>query len=285
MSAILVTGASGNIGRALLDELAARGAAARAAVHARGVSVAHAEPVPFDFNDRAGMLRALDGVDRLFLLTPFQPDAPALARAAIDAAREAGVRHVVRVSAIGADDPPDAARRWHHDAEEYLRASGLAWTVLRPNSFMQNFSGYLAPMIREGVVAVPAGDARVSFVDTRDVAAAAAVALLEPGHERCTYVLTGPESLGYDDVAGVLSQVAGRPVRYLALSDEAAAEGARAAGMPEWLVEVLREMNAAVRSGAQAAVLPDAERVLGRPPRRFADFARDHASAWRAAQP
>jgi uncharacterized protein YbjT (DUF2867 family) len=281
MGTILVTGASGNIGSALVGALTARGADYRIGTRTPQ-SFDAGRAVRFDFDDPSTMEPALEGIDRVFILTPFDPQLGERAVRAIDAARRAGVRHVVRLSALRAEAEPDSARRWHRAAERHLEASGLGWTILRPGSFMQNLSGYLAPVIRKfGGLPLAFGDARVGLVDTRDVGEAAAVVLTEPGHEGRAYALTGSKALTYDAVAETLSAAAGRTIRYIRVSPEEAAAGARGAGYPEWLVSALLEMDADTRAGGGETVTQELERLLGRPPRSLEEFARDHAHLWR----
>lgn len=282
---LLVLGATGTVGSALVAELARRGLAPRAATRdpAAHAFPAGVTPVAFDYADPALVAAAVSGVDRMFVLAP-----PGLAdqaerwRALFAAAREAGVRHVVLMTAKGAG--PDTP---HAEGEAALRASGLSWTVLQPTFFMQNLSTYSGETIRrDGAFYLPAGDGRAAFVDARDIAAAAAEALVHPeAHAGRTYELTGSESLSLAEVAALLSEAAGRPIRYVDPGAEAYRAALEAVGLPPDLAAMFTHLYAVVvKNGWAAATTDDVSRVLGRAPSRFAEFARDHASDW-AARP
>lgn len=279
---ILVLGATGNVGAPLVQALAARGVRARAATRDPARYRGPGEPVAFDFARHETWAPALEGVERLFLLVlPGDADAARYGVPLIDAAEAAGVRRVVVLSAMGVEHaPPEVALR---AVELAAQRSGLEWTLLRPNWFMQNFSaGFLAAPIRhDGVVPVPAGDAKVSFVDTRDIAAVAARALLDDDLVGAELALTGPEALDHAEVAATLTEVAGRPIRYVPLTAEAFADGMRGAGLPESVVGQFGMLFASLRAGNAAPTTGDVARVLGRPPTGLASFARELAASWR----
>src|SRR5215216_1883836 len=236
---ILITGATGTTGREIVAELRRVGAAGvralvRDPARASFVREAGFETVAGDFERPETLGAALEGVERALLLTPPSPQTFEQQRAFIEAARRAGVRHVVKLSAFGADaDAPEGFGRWHGQAEDFLKSSGLAWTMLRPNFFMQNLLGQARQIAATGSIFQPVGDARASFIDARDIAAVAARALTEEGHEEQTYTLTGPEALSYHDVAAKLSEAAGRSVTYVPISSEQFRAGALGAGLPE----------------------------------------------------
>jgi uncharacterized protein YbjT (DUF2867 family) len=282
-SAILVTGASGTVGREVAKRLAARGAPARLALRdpARGVEGAEAlESVRFDFHDPSGFDEALRGVARVFLLRP-----PQLADVRCDfdpflvAMLRSEVERVVFLSVRGAERNPLLP---HRRIEKSLERSGLSWTHLRPNDWMQNFATVHRDDIRDrGELWAPAGKGRTSFVDARDVAEAAAAVLTEDGHERRAYPLTGCEELGLDEVAAVLSQVLGRRVAYRNPGVVAFLRHVRAAGRPLALGLVMTGVYTIARLGLAAGASPELERLIGRPPATFRSFAEDHAAAWR----
>jgi uncharacterized protein YbjT (DUF2867 family) len=195
------------------------------------------------------------------------------------------VRHVVKFSAFGASaDAPGGFAKWHGEAEAELRASGLDYTMLRPNFFMQNLLGQAQTIAAEGRIYQPVGGARASFVDTRDVAAVAARVLTEDGHEGRSYDITGPEALSYYDVAERLSAAAGREITYVPVSPEDFRRGALAAGLPEWLVEALGLLNETLASGRASAVTDVVREVGKTEPRTFEQFARDYASAFKSRE-
>jgi len=283
MPTILLTGASGTVGREVAKRLAQRGTPARLALRdpSRGVEGADVlERVRFDFHDPSGFDKALEGVDRVFLLRP-----PQLANVKRDfdpfllAMLRADVRRVVFLSVRGAERNPLLP---HRRIEKLLERSGLAWTHLRPNDFMQNFATVHRDDIRDrGEIWAPAGEGRTSFVDARDVADAAAAVLTGEGHERRAYPLTGPEALTMDQAAATLSLVLGRPVRYRNPGVLAFLRHALAAGRPLAMGLVMTGVYTVSRLGLAAGVSPELERLLGRPPTPLRRFAEDYASTWR----
>lgn len=279
---ILVTGSSGLVGREVAGRLAGR-VPVRLAVRdsARGAGdAADTERVRFDFRDPATFEAALRGVGRVFLLRP-----PRLARPQRDfgpfvaAMRRAGVGQVVFLSVRGAARNPLLP---HHGIEKLLESSGLAWTHLRPNDFMQNFATVHRADIRgSGEIWAPAGRGRTSFVDVRDVAEAAVRTLTEPGHERRAYTLTGDAAFGLDEVAALLSDVLGRPVAYRNPGIPAFLRHMRVAGQPFALGLVMTGVYTVARLGLAAEVTPDLARLVGRPPTGLRSFIEDCAQVWR----
>jgi uncharacterized protein YbjT (DUF2867 family) len=284
---ILITGATGTTGREIVGELRKLGASGvRALVRdpARAAFIREAgfETAEGDFDRPETLGAALEGVERALLLTPPSPHTFAQQCAFVEAAQKAGVRHVVKFSAVGADaDAPEGFARWHGQSEDLLKTSGLAWTMLQPNFFMQNLLGQAPQIAAAGAVYQPVGDARASFIDTRDIAAVAARTLTEEGHEGQTYVLTGPEALSYHDIAAKLSEATGREIKYVPISPEQFRAGALGAGLPEWLVSALERLNEMFASGRAARVTDDVRRVARREPTTFEQFARDHAAAFK----
>jgi uncharacterized protein YbjT (DUF2867 family) len=210
------------------------------------------------------------------------PNQVEVVNAFVDAAKRAGVRHIVKLSAIGADaSPPYTFAKWHAANDQHIRESGLAFTFLLPNSFMQNFMNYFPP--RDGTIYLPWGNGKASLVDTRDVAAVAAEALTSDGHEGKTYTLTGPAALGIAEVASILSETAGREITYVDVPESAARDGMLQAGVPQWQVEPILELHATNKQNRWTAVTADVEKVTGKPATAFAQFARDHAESFRAS--
>jgi uncharacterized protein YbjT (DUF2867 family) len=283
---VLVTGATGTIGRDVARQLSANCVAVRAGVRdqakARKQFGAEIALVPFDFENEKTFSEALEGVEKVFLLPPLLPNQLDIMNAFVDAAKRAGVRHVVKLSAIGIDDEsqPTAIKR-HGANEQRIRESGLAFTFLRPNSFMQNFITYFPP--RNGAIYLPWGTGTASFVDTRDIASVAAKALTSNGHEGKIYTLTGPATLGIAEVALILSEVTGREFKYVDVAEAAARDGMLQAGVPLWQVELVMELHAVNKQNRWSAVTSDTEKVTGTPPTDFAQFARDHADKFRAS--
>jgi uncharacterized protein YbjT (DUF2867 family) len=280
---ILVTGATGGVGGTLVDALLGRSVAIRAASRdpSRVPRVDGIDAVRFDLEDPGTFNAAFAGVDAVFLIArPGDDDPQLLAEPAIAAMRAAGVRHVVNLTAMGVERLEESGLR---KVERLAEASGMSWTHLRPNFFMQIFA---TPPLVHGIrsadeIRLPTADARLSFIDVVDIADVAAAALLEPGHEGMAYTLTGGAALDHHEVAAGISRAAGRPVRYIPIEEDAAREQLRGAGFPEPRVERLIGFYRLVRAGACAPVSDDVATILRRPARTFADFAMRNANAWK----
>lgn len=283
---VLVTGATGKVGGALVRLLADAGREVKAATRrpeaARERLRELAEIVELDYARAATYDAAVEWADRLFVVAPpFDPRASDHLSSFVDWAVQAGVEHVVLLTAMGTEGRDDLALR---RLERLVEKTGVAWTFLRPNVYMQNFHpGFLRREIqREGSFHLPAGDARVSLVDARDVAEVAASTLSGDGHAGRAYTLTGPQALDHHEVAGILGEAAGRDVRYVPTGDEAMRERLLELGWPAGHADVVVEFFHAIRSGERSRVSGDVEEVLGRAPRSLEDFARENAEAWGA---
>ena len=277
---IVVIGATGHIGAELISILSREGVAAIAVTRdeRRTQFLPGIQWMTADLAEPASTERVLRGVRDLFLLTPNGEDLADLQIGAIRAARGAGVERIVKLSALGASDHSQSPiGRAHYQAETELLNSGLKWTILRPHVFMQNLLEQAPTIVKEGRIYAASGDGKIPFVDTRDIAAVAAATLTKPGHDGRKYVLTGPEPLSYADVARILSEVVGRPVEYVALSLDEARGRMMQAGAPLSTIEGMIALAAYQRAGGPTALVHDTvERILGRPPRSFAEFAKDH---------
>ena len=226
----------------------------------------------------------MEGVDRVFFLGPVHPKFEEWFGNVLDAARRAGRVHVVKFSAMGAGpEAPSEIMRMHGRTDEALVASGLPYTILRPNSFHQNMLWSATTIRDQGAFYQPIGDARQSFVDVRDIADVAVAALTGSGLEGRTLEITGPEALSFHDVAATLSAVLGRTITYVPVSLNDAYDGMIHAGMPEWNARELRNLYGAFATGAYARTTDEIVRVTGRPPIAFDRFARDHAAAFGVA--
>ncbi len=244
---ILVIGATGTVGSEVLRQLAGRDEIRiRAAVRDLGKSTAVAcpgvNPVLFDYDKPAATLpAACEGVDSIFMVAPFTPNGVEQSQILIDAARAAGVKHVVKLS-VTRSLGGITVGRWHAAIDAALKNSGMAWTILLPGGFMQNFVGNSAPRPDGGIYA-PVGNAKAAFIDTRDIAAVAAKALTESGHEGREYTLTGPADVSYTEAAAIMSEVSGRQIRFVDVPEAAARQAMLGAHMPEWLVNVILELH------------------------------------------
>ncbi|OGP78263.1 MAG: NAD(P)-dependent oxidoreductase [Deltaproteobacteria bacterium RBG_16_49_23] len=284
---ILVTGATGNIGLQIVKQLSVLGENVRAAVHsAKNVPIikeAGAEPVELDFNRPETLRDAFRGIEKVYLLTPLVPNMVEMGAHLVEEAKKGGVKYIVRSSGLGADiEPGITLSRWHREIEKMIEASGIPYTFLRPNSFMQNYANLFGYTIKtQNAFYLPVGDGKAALVDVRDIAAAAAAVLTKSGHENRAYNLTGPEALSNHEVAEILSKVTGRKINYVNVSEDDARRGMREAGMPEVIVEALIELYAIQRAGYTAALSPDVERVTGKKPMSFNQFATDYVEAFK----
>lgn len=278
---ILVTGASGQLGRATTHALAARSFRVKAAArHPENLNLPpDVEPVLFDYDAPATFPAALAGAQGIFLVAPpMDAQAPTRLAPFIQAATDAGIAHIVLVSALGVNLNEQSPLRV---LEHLVMDSGIPWTILRPNFFMENFStGFIAPMIWNGNGIFLAADAaQTSFISTRDIADVAATAFAQ-GLVGKEYNLTGPEALDHTEVARLIGEATGRVVTYHALAEEAMLQGARDNGMPEGAVQYLAVLYSVVRAGYMVATTPDVETVTGRKPTPFSEFVKDSVSCW-----
>lgn len=283
-SPILVTGSSGTVGRALVRQLLAAGHPVRALVR-NEASAQHLPPgveLAFgDYTDSASLDKAMSGAGAVYALTPVAENATVWMIDLIEAARRAGVERLVKHSGLGARvDSASRLTRSHGESDEHLRRSGLHYTILQPNSYMQNMLWSAASIKEQGCFYQPLGDAKQAVIDVEDIAAVAVKALTEPGHDQQTYRLTGPESLDLAQQAALIGAATGRTVQYVAVPPAAAEQAMLEAGMPPWNVRTLIEFFGVVATGAYADVTPDVEKLLGRAPLRFAAFALRHATTF-----
>ena len=279
---ILVTGATGKTGRHLTGELVRRGERVRAFVRNPAAAAAvlgpEVEIVAGDLDRTDTLEAAMSGVDLLYLLAPPSPRLAEVEAAAVEVARRAGVRRIVKHSAI---DAGPAARssiaRMHATGERLLAASGLDHTILRGSMFMQNFLLFAWSIAVASEIRAPMRNGRCAFVDCADLAAVAAAVLTDDGHDGRTYVVTGPEALSAADATARLSAALGRPVRYVDCPPEETRAILRGQGSPEWMVADMLASIETFAAGEVDEVTDVVERVAGRSPRTFAMFARDTA--------
>ena len=225
---------------------------------------------------------AFDGVTKLFLLTHYLEDMVELQHNAVEAARAAGVGHVVKVSAFAASAHSNAPiGRWHHQIEKELEGAGLAWTFLRPHHFMQNLLAQAEYVKKDGVIYSPSGDGKIPYVDGRDVGAVAAVTLTTPGHAGKKYVLTGSEAISYRQASELIARVIGKPVRFVDESPEQARARRVREGVPPAVIESVLAIGAYQRAGGKTVTITSTITDLtGRAPRTVAEFVLEHASSF-----
>ncbi len=271
---ILVLGSTGNVGKALVEMLRAAGETVVAASRTAGPGA-----VRFDYGDASTFEAALDGVDRVFLMTP--PGhfaAHELMGPFLDVVL-AGERKVVLLSADGVQFNEQAPLR---QVELRIERSGRPFVFLRPNWFMDNFHTFwLAPMRAAGLIPVPAGEARTAFIDARDIAASAAAVLRSDAFDNQAFTLSGPEALTYAEAAAVLSRHAGRTLTYQHVEDEAFVASLTGAGLPADYAGLLVLLFSFVRMGAASQVTDSVKRLTGREAGTLEEYAARHADAWR----
>ncbi|HEX2450973.1 MAG TPA: SDR family oxidoreductase [Gemmatimonadales bacterium] len=278
---IVLTGATGTVGRWTVAALQAAGVPFRVAARTPLKAQALGMPVvEFDWDRPATFEPAFAGAETLFLLTPVAERQAEYGTGAAAAAKRVGVRHIVRLSVIGAEaEPGIALGRLHRAAERAIEASGIAWTMLRPTSFAQNFVNYygLDPY-KNCAVYLPHGQGGASWVDARDVGEVAARVLTETGHEGKAYTLTGGEAVSTADAIAILGEALGREYEYVDVPEDAAREAMRTHGAPPWMVDGLAELHALIKHGRFNGVVPTLQQLLGKPPRSFRTYAEDLAA-------
>ncbi len=279
---ILVTGATGTVGREVVSQLLEKGQKVRALTrNPANAKLDHrVELVQGDFDKPQSLSKAVEGVDRVFSLT-FGPKTGAHEGNLAQAAVKAAVRHIVKLSALGGDgETRNAIRIWHDEGERAIQKTGIAWTVLRPGAFMSNALHWRETIRAHGKVFSNYGDGKLPPIHPRDIAAVAVSALTADGHEGKTYLLTGPEALSVSEQVRLLSDAIGRHLEYVAISDEAARKGMQQAGLPAALIDALIPFAAFIRSGKAAHVYTTVEEITGRNGFTFADWAKENAPAF-----
>ncbi|MGS0684896.1 NmrA family NAD(P)-binding protein [Nakamurella sp. GG22] len=281
----LITGATGTVGTLLVHALAGSGVRARAFVRnadkARTLLGAHADIIVGDLADRDALRDALTGADALFLACGNVPQQIDLECAAIDAATSTSVRRVVKLSARGAGRTAKAAVwRGHAAVEEHLTATDLSAVILRPSFYMSNLLAAAEPVRHFNALPAAAGTAPIAMIDPADIAAVAARALLDDTVPAGVLHLTGPEALTYSQVAQQLSDVTCRPISYIDVPPDDAAQQMRTSGISEPAVTQILEIFAGLRRGEYATVTDEVPRLTGRPASTLTHFVRQHAAAF-----
>jgi uncharacterized protein YbjT (DUF2867 family) len=253
---ILITGASGSVGKAVLQEAIRKESKVRAMYRSKDEAAkapSGSEAVLADYADKESLSKALNGVSSVYVVCSPIPQLVELESNILDACKKAGVKHVVLNSALGAGDYPKSFPSWHRKVEDKLKGMGLSYTILRPNGFLQNIVTYNAPSIRaQGAFYVAMGDAKVSYLDVGDIAVVAVKALQGGAHTGKTYELNGPEAISNQELAKRISRVAGRTVNYGDIPELAQREAMLSMGLPEWQVTALLELQQYYKQGGGA---------------------------------
>ena len=269
MEKIIVLGATGNIGKAVLQNLRNQDVEVYAAVRSESdfgrVESLGAKPIITNFTDQDSLNKALKGMQRVFLVTPLMQNPEAVTQLVINAFKENGLKHMVRSTASGADSNGQIQMaRWAGASEDLIKESGINYTILRPASFLQNFINFHSHTIKEhsGFYA-PVGDAKYAMLDINDLGELAALALTSENHFGKTYELSG---LAYsnDEIANTLSEVFGKKVSYIDIPEEKAKESMLSNQMPEWMVNAMMELNYIIKQGWAAGYSEDFKRVTGK---------------------
>ena len=285
-SKILVTGATGSVGRVLIRELLKKGKGVRAGIHtpdkSEYIKVSGVEAVPLEFGDYTTIDKALQDIKSLFLITPIAREEVEFARRMVDRSRMWGVEHIVKLSMLNAASMPGTLfTRWHNQAENYIEESGIPYTFLRPNIYMQNFLRYVQPS--GSLIAMPLNGAKVSYIDVRDIAAVGAEVLVG-GKEFFgkTLELTGPDAITMDDVANALSEEVKSHLGYIPISDDVGRHILESIGTPHWLVEGMLELYTMERERMNCKVTSTVEDITGKKALAFDRFANDYAETFKA---
>jgi len=289
---ILVTGVTGTVGSEVVKQASNYTdvhvkAAARSVNRIINLEGDRVKTVALDYNKPESMKEALKDVDKLFLLTPDAPNALELASNLVNEARTAGVRHIIKQSMIGADLKADAeVMRLHRQAEQIIEESGIPYTFLRPNEFMQNFINFHGHSKKNNnAFYLPMESAKVSVVDVRDIAAVAVKALTEHGdnnkHNNKIYLIAGPEALSYHQMAQLISNATGKKISYTSISEEEARAAMKEMGMDDWLINAILELYDYFRKEYASQVSSAVEEVTGKKPIPFTQFARDYVEVFR----
>jgi uncharacterized protein YbjT (DUF2867 family) len=278
---ILVTGGTGTIGKATVAALQAAGQRFKVAARSpQQVKIPGVETVTLDWSELDTYLPAMRGVDRLFLLTPNSERQVGYVVQAVAAARRAGVKHIARLSVMGADaDPGIILGRLHFAAEREVKLSGIPWTMLRPTFFMQNFVNYYGVQPNKDCeVRLPHGQGKAGWVDARDVGEAAAKVLSGEGYEGKTFDMTGPEALTTGEVLAVLSEAFGHKYTYVDAPEDEVRKAMEGMKMPLWLVDGFMELHGLIKNGHAATLANGVQTILGREPRSLRDWAQSLVS-------
>lgn len=276
MPRILVLGANGTVGSELSRLLVAQG---ETVVKATSRAPTAPDQVQLDLRNHEGLRTAFNGVDRAFFLSPpGYTNQDVLLAPLLDEAQARGLKKVVLMSAMGANADENAPLR---KAERRLEASGLAYNIIRPNWFMQNFNTFWLQGIRSaGQIFLPVGDAKGSFIDARDIAAVAARLLTSDTFANRDFDLTGALALDHKEVAAILTQASGKPIGFTDIPPQAMLTALKEAGLPQDYAEFLLVILGYFKAGYAERTTDHVREITGRAPRTLAQYASDYKASW-----
>jgi uncharacterized protein YbjT (DUF2867 family) len=282
---ILITGASGSVGKTVLQEAIGKESKVRAMYRSKedaAKAPSGCEAVLADYSDKQSLRKALDGVTSVYVVCSPIPQLVELESNALNVCKESGVKHVVLNSALGAGDYPKSFPSWHRKVEDKLKETGMSYTILRPNGFLQNIVTYNASSIRaQGAFYVAMGDAKVSYLDVGDIAVVAVKALKGGTHAGKTYELNGPEAVSNPELAKRISAVTGRTVNYVDIPESAQREAMLGLGMPEWQVTALLELQQYYKQGGGAKTDGLLQALIERAPVTLDQYLAENAREFR----
>ena len=279
---ILVTGATGNVGRALLPML--KNAEANLfAGSTHGHDQLGVRGISIDFNNCDALQKVFAGIELAFIVIPLNPSMVEMARNITKVAKVSGIKHFVRISGAGADpNSPFAVARVQGQVDQILSESGVSTTFLRPKNFMSNFKTFMAGMIKSGTVYSSQGEGRIPFIHVDDIAAVAAAVLNNPArHVGQSYVLSGPRAMTNREALDVIGKAVERHINLVSISEEAAQKSMRDMGMPEMVIDVMSSLNQVIAAGYVAELTDTVRQITGRPPKTFEEFAQENIDAWK----
>ncbi len=277
---MLVTGATGNIGGAIVTLLKEKNADFVAATSSR--SIDGVDSVALNFADIQSLEAAMQGISTLFMVLANHPDMVTWGKNVIDAAKKCGVKYIVRSGGSLADgNSAIGVRKVLAETDQYLKESGIDYTITAPNYFMQNFINFHGDDYKNGALYLPAGDGKVAWVDVRDIAAINAEVLLNPEKYRNqTLTITGPAALSYTEAVTAMNNALGKNTKYVAVSDEDAIKAMTEMKFPEFLIDLMMDLNKCIREGFAEETTTTVKDVTGSDAISFEQFVQDNKGAW-----
>jgi uncharacterized protein YbjT (DUF2867 family) len=279
---VLVTGATGNIGSGLVPALRSAGVDVRALVRdeskAQPLADAGAEIVVGDLDKRETIERAIEGVDKVYLLTWNGPTQAQQAKNLLEVAQRGDKPYVVRHAAWGSEK--SRIIKQHDEIDQAIQSSNLPWTLLKPTFYMQNTMMAAKTIASDGVIYWDMKDGKLAMIDARDIVDAAVAVLTGSGHEAKSYILTGPAPISFHDVAAAFSRVLGKDIKYVSVPGEAALQSMVGMGIPEWIAKGFSELSEGFSEGFADKATDNVAKLTGHPARSFEQFAHDFANVF-----